>query len=97
MLTETLYFPRSHNIKFLRSLAEDKAPRLIEACPRSTRLDRSRFERLKRAYVEARYSESYSVSLDDLTALAGCVASLRAIVDAVCRGHLTALREGADE
>src|SRR3546814_10747112 len=31
LLVRTLYFPRSHNIKFLRSLAEDNDPRLIEA------------------------------------------------------------------
>ncbi len=56
LLVQTLYFPRSHNIKFLRSLAEDKEPRLVEAWPRETKQDRARFERLKRAYVEARYS-----------------------------------------
>ena len=56
LLVRTLYFPRSHNIKFLRSLAEDKEPRLIEAWPREMKKDRARFERLKRAYVEARYS-----------------------------------------
>ena len=32
LLVRTLYFPRSHNIKFLRSLAEDSEPRLIDAC-----------------------------------------------------------------
>lgn len=37
LLVRTLYFPRSHNIKFLRSLAEDSEPRLIEAWPRATR------------------------------------------------------------
>lgn len=31
LLVRTLYFPRSHNIKFLRSLSEDKEPRLISA------------------------------------------------------------------
>lgn len=97
LLVQTLYFPRSHNIKFLRSLAEDKEPRLIDAWPRSTRLDRSRFERLKRAYVEARYSPSYAISGEDLTALAGCVANLREIVEAICRERLAALREAADE
>jgi HEPN domain-containing protein len=55
LLVTTLYFPRSHNIKFLRSLAEDKEPRLVDAWPRGSRRDRARFERLKRAYVEARY------------------------------------------
>ena len=31
LLVRTLYFPRSHNVKFLRSLSEDKEPRLIAA------------------------------------------------------------------
>ena len=46
LLVRTFYFPRSHNIKFLRSLAEDNEPRLIEAWPRSTKQDRRRFELL---------------------------------------------------
>lgn len=97
LLVQTLYFPRSHNIKFLRSLAEDKEPRLVDAWPRATRLDRSRFERLKRAYVEARYSPSYAISTDDLAALAECIVSLRTIVQAACEKRLTALRETAAE
>ena len=44
LLVRTLYFPRSHNIKFLRSLAEDNEPRLIMAWPRDSRVDRKRFE-----------------------------------------------------
>lgn len=92
LLVQTLYFPRSHNIKFLRSIAEDKEPRLIDAWPRSTRLDRGRFERLKRAYVEARYSTSYVISADDLEALATSVAKLRGVVDEQCRAHLALLQ-----
>src|SRR3546814_18356758 len=56
LLVRKLYFPKSHNIKFLCSLAEDSEPRLIAAWPRDRRLDRRRFQLLKRAYVEARYS-----------------------------------------
>lgn len=48
LLTTTFYFPRSHNIKFLRSLAEDREPAIIEAWPRESKLDRRRFELLKR-------------------------------------------------
>jgi len=69
LLVRTFYFPRSHNIKFLRSLAEDGEPRLIEAWPRHNRIDRRRFELLKRAYVEARYSASYEISDGDLAAI----------------------------
>jgi len=95
LLVRTLYFPRSHNIKFLRSLSEDKDPRLVEAWRRDTKLDRARFERLKRAYVEARYSASYEISGADLEALAGSVARLREIVVALCTERLDELKRAA--
>ena len=91
LLVRTLYFPRSHNIKFLRSLAEDKEPQLVEAWPRATRQDRARFERLKRAYVEARYSASYAITTEDLDALAASVAKLRDLVRALCEEQLSEL------
>lgn len=92
LLVWTLYFPRSHNIKFLRSLAEDKEPRLIGAFPRETRVDRRRFELLKRAYVEARYSPSYEIGVDDLDALATSVRELRDIVEMLSLERLRELR-----
>lgn len=95
LLVRTLYFPRSHNIKFLRSLAEDSEPRLIEAWPRATRLDRRRFELLKRAYVEARYSASYEIGNDDLDALSQSVRALRDIVEIVSRERLETLKADA--
>ncbi|HEX5259819.1 MAG TPA: HEPN domain-containing protein [Sphingomicrobium sp.] len=92
LLVRTLYFPRSHNIKFLRSLAEDKEPRLIEAWPRATKLERRRFELLKRAYVEARYSANYKISREDLEALSAGVARLRDIVEQVSKERIEELR-----
>ncbi|MEP7007410.1 MAG: HEPN domain-containing protein, partial [Sphingomonas bacterium] len=92
LLTQTLYFPRSHNIKFLRSLGEDKELRLVEAWPRATKQERRRFELLKRAYVEARYSPNYTIELSDLEALAHSVGTLRTIVEAVCLERLEMLR-----
>jgi len=95
LLVRTLYFPRSHNIKFLRSLAEDSEPRLIEAWPRATRIDRRRFELLKRAYVEARYSASYEIGNADLDALSQSVHDLRDIVETVSRERLETLKADA--
>jgi len=95
LLTTTLYFPRSHNIKFLRSLAESREPRLVEAWPRDSKIDRRRFELLKRAYVEARYSASYEISAADLEALAASAERLRAIVEAVCGAHIADLKKAA--
>lgn len=95
LLANTFYFPRSHNIKFLRSLTEDREPRLIEAWPRDTKLDRRRFELLKRAYVEARYSPNYKIGADDLEALAAAATNLRDIVEQICREQLDKLKSDA--
>ena len=95
LLVRTLYFPRSHNIKFLRSLAEGNEPRLIEAWPRERRLDRRRFQLLKRAYVEARYSTAYEITVDELDVILGCVRALRDSVELVSRERLNALRSAA--
>lgn len=92
LLVRTQYVPRSHNLKFLRSLAEDKEPRLIDAWPRATKIDRRRFELAKRAYVEARYSTNYDIAMDDLLAIAASVRRLRDIVESISREWLEALR-----
>lgn len=96
LLVRSQYVPRSHNLKFLRSLAEDKEPRLVECWPRATKLDRRRFELAKRAYVEARYSASYEIGNDDLAAITDAVRSLRDTVEAVSREWLDALRQKAE-
>lgn len=95
LLVHTFYFPRSHNIKLLRSFAEDVDQGLIAAWPREHRLDRRRFETLKRAYVEARYSDRYDVSPEDLTAIAGSATRLRDRVAEACRDRIAALQTAA--
>ena len=97
LLVRTLYFPRSHNIKFLRSLAEDLDKGLAQAWPREQRNDRRRFEQLKRAYVEARYSEQYDIAVEDLDWLATHATTLRDFVRETCEAHLVHLRRRADD
>lgn len=88
LLVRTNYTPSSHNIKFLRSLCESQDSRLIEAWPRDQKLDKARFELLKRAYVEARYSEHFAISTDDLEWQANRVGHLKAIVETICQERL---------
>ncbi len=95
LLVHTFYFPRSHNIKFLRSLAEDVDKTLVAAWPREQRADKRRFETLKRAYVEARYSDQYDVSVEDLDALSDCARRLRDLVVETCEARIAAMRAGA--
>lgn len=95
LLVRTYYRPRSHNLKFLRSLSEDKEPRLIDSWPRATKVDRRRFELAKRAYVEARYVTGYAISSDDLQAISAAVHKLREIVESVSLEWIDDLRKSA--
>ena len=96
LLVHTFYFPRSHNIKFLRSLAEDVDTRLVEAWPREHRFDRRRFELLKRAYVEARYSDQYDASAEDREWLMTRARLLRDLVADLCQTRIAELKTKAE-
>jgi predicted nucleotidyltransferase/HEPN domain-containing protein len=88
LLTLTLYSPKSHKLNFLRSQAERLAPELIDVWPRDTREHRRRFELLRRAYVEARYSPAFVVTADELAWLAERVVALQSAVKRVSESHL---------
>ncbi|QLC23950.1 HEPN domain-containing protein [Parasphingopyxis algicola] len=93
LLVLTNYSPSTHNVKFLRSLAEDIDPRLIDVWPRETKADRRTFELLKRAYVEARYSEHYTITADELAWLGERAEALKAMVEAICIERIEKLTE----
>lgn len=95
LLVHTFYFPRSHNIKFLRSLAEDIDKSLVAAWLRNTKVERRRFETLKRAYVEARYSDLYDVSDEDLADIEHAAHSLKALVAASTKQRILDLSGAA--
>ncbi|PKA41716.1 HEPN domain-containing protein [Rhizobium sullae] len=88
LLTLTLYSPKSHRIKVLRSQAESADARLVSAWPRDTRFARRCFELLSRAYVEARYSSKYTISSEELQWLVTRVKDLQALVEEICKDRL---------
>lgn len=90
LLVLTLYSPKSHKLNFLRSHAEEIAPELIAAWPRSDKFSRRCFELLRQAYVNARYSPHYEISDDELRWLAKRVAALQELVREVCETRLRA-------
>lgn len=88
LLTMTLYSPKLHRIKTLRSKAEDIDARLIAAWPRDNRIARRRFELLSRAYVEARYSPKFEITNEEIGWLAERVTSLQGLVQEICLERL---------
>ncbi|MBY5467528.1 HEPN domain-containing protein [Rhizobium leguminosarum] len=92
LLTLTNYGPPSHNLKFLRSLAEEQDRRLAEAFPRDQHRERAWFNTLNEAYVKARYSKHFEISEEALGWLAEQTALLLELVKTVCEGHLEVLK-----
>lgn len=84
----TLYSPKSHRIKALRSKAEGVDRRLINVWPRDNRIARRRFELLSRAYVDARYSANYEITAEDLAWLVKRVKVLQETVTLICQEKL---------
>ncbi|MCD2323284.1 HEPN domain-containing protein [Sphingomonas sp. IC-56] len=91
----TFYTPHVHNLGFLRTQAERIDPRLIDAWPRDDRADRARFEKLKEAYVKARYSKHYRISEEELAWLGERVEVLGQAVQVICEERIAALERSA--
>ncbi|XKM43524.1 nucleotidyltransferase and HEPN domain-containing protein (plasmid) [Rhizobium ruizarguesonis] len=92
LLTLTNYGQPSHNIKFLRSLAEEQDRRLAEAFPRDEHRERAWFNTLNEAYVKARYSKHYEISEEALGWLHERTTMLLELVRTVCCEHLEKLK-----
>ncbi|WP_033073483.1 HEPN domain-containing protein [Sphingopyxis sp. MWB1] len=97
LLVCKFYTPHSHNLAFLRTQAEGIDVRLIDAWPREDRKDRARFEKLKDAYVKARYSKHYRITQEELAWLGERVEQLAAIVEAICNERIAELENTARE
>lgn len=93
LLTATLYSPSTHNLKKLRSLVEAKDERFREVWPDEDRFQRRSFERLKDAYVKARYSKHYVIAEDELEWLGERVQLLADLVKTACEERLKALKK----
>lgn len=92
LLVETNYSPATHSIKFLRSLAEQIDSNLITVWPRETKQDRRTFELLKRGYIDARYSEHYVITEEELAWLGSRAAKLQELVEALARNKISRLK-----
>ena len=95
LLVCTFYTPHVHNLGFLRTQAERIDRRLTYVWPRETKRDRARFEKLKEAYVKARYSKHYRITEEELEWLGRQVDELGRVVHEVCTERLEKLKADA--
>ncbi|RJF86109.1 nucleotidyltransferase and HEPN domain-containing protein [Sphingomonas cavernae] len=97
LLTLTFYTPYNHNIAFLRSQAERLDRRLFDIWPGTSRKERAMFQKLKEAYVKARYSKHYRISDEELAWLGGRVEALGQAVHQICSERIAELEKAAAE
>ena len=95
LLVCTFYTPHVHNLNFLRTQAERIDARLTYVWPRDNRRDRALFEKLKEAYVKARYSKHYRITKEELEWLGEQVEELGRVVHEVCSERLEKLKADA--
>jgi uncharacterized protein len=75
-LVLTGYKHRTHDLNALGQKAAEQHPLLVEALPKTEPEDERLHTLLRKAYIEARYSKSYRISLDELRALQARVLEL---------------------
>ncbi|TPL79662.1 HEPN domain-containing protein [Mesorhizobium sp. B2-3-14] len=95
LLVSTNYSPASHNIKFLRSLAEDQSQQLADVWPRDQQRFVAWFNIINEAYVKARYSRHFDITREALEWLAERVDDLIDRIEPICRSRLEKLRNEA--
>jgi predicted nucleotidyltransferase/HEPN domain-containing protein len=95
LLVCTFYTPHVHNLGFLRTQAERLDRRLTFVWPMDSRKERAMFEKLKDAYVKARYSKHYRISAEELAWLGACVEELGRVVQAICEERIQMLERSA--
>jgi predicted nucleotidyltransferase/HEPN domain-containing protein len=95
LLTLTFYTPYDHNIAFLRLQAEGRDNSLFDVWPRGTRKERAMFQKLKDAYVKARYSKHYRITPEELNWLAERIEILGQMTHQICTAHIAYLRKNA--
>lgn len=95
LLVYTLYCPTTHNIGYLRNQCEIRDAALREAWPLAPRTLSSRFNKLKEAYIKARYSPHFRVSQEELEWYDERVSLLVNLVEASCHDRLEQMARDA--
>jgi len=88
LLVFTGYKPKTHDIELLAKETAPLHPALEGALPRAEGEDERLFKLLKRAYIDARYSKSYSVTTEELAILSERVLDLGSRVRVACAEKL---------
>ncbi|WP_176722246.1 HEPN domain-containing protein [Candidatus Thiosymbion oneisti] len=85
LLVFTRYKPSTHDLEKLGQRVSSIEPRFLSIFPRSTDEEKERFKLLRKAYVDARYKPSYTITKEELNWLAERVQELQTLTEKLCR------------
>ncbi|WP_133512843.1 HEPN domain-containing protein [Candidatus Thiosymbion oneisti] len=85
LLVFTRYKPSTHDLEKLGQRVGSIEPRFLSVFPKATEEEEECFKLLRKAYVDARYKPSYTITKEQLEWLAGCVSRLKELTEKLCR------------
>lgn len=85
LLVFTGYKPKTHNLDKLRTLAKKFSPALYSVFPSDTKIEAHLFSLLQKGYIDARYSDTYSITVEELDLLIERVKTLQSIAEKICK------------
>tara|TARA_Y100000310_G_scaffold341280_1_gene439954 strand:- start:450 stop:1319 length:870 start_codon:yes stop_codon:yes gene_type:complete len=82
------YKPKTHDLKKLRRRVNQVDPRFKDTFPENTDEDKRLFQLLTKAYVDARYKPSYTITKEELEVLKKKAIDLKDLVKKLCNEKL---------
>ncbi len=93
LLVFTRYKPSTHDLEKLSQRVSSIEPRFLAIFPRSSDEDKERFKLLRKAYVDARYKPSYTITRDQLDWLVERVQALQVLTEKLCREKIASYEQ----
>jgi predicted nucleotidyltransferase/HEPN domain-containing protein len=85
LLVYTRYKPNTHDLEKLNQRVSSIEPRFLTIFPSSTEEEKERFNLLRKAYVDARYKPSYTITEEELNWLVVRVQELQVLTEKLCK------------
>jgi HEPN domain-containing protein/predicted nucleotidyltransferase len=93
LLVFTRYKPSTHDLEKLSQRVSSTEPRFLSIFPRSTEKEKEYFKLLRKAYVDARYKQSYTITREQLSWLAERVQELQALTEKLCKEKIASYEQ----
>jgi HEPN domain-containing protein/predicted nucleotidyltransferase len=93
LLVFTRYKPSTHDLEKLSQRVSGIEPRFLTIFPRSTEEEKERFKLLRKAYVDARYKPSYTITKEQLDWLTERVHELQTLTEKLCKEKIASYEQ----